>query len=175
MALYKICQLFLFRTDRSKFLTPFYVPIINKLPPPNHISSQVHLFQTSLVWRQHVLPKRPFRVVIRHGVRTRKSVLMEGSLVSGFTNSCIRSLRNSKVCHHQFRTFPLVLMILFIVAVFMLTLICEFCIIILSICLFRSSLFWDITPVRLVVTGVKQSDFFTLEGGTNRLSRNVGN
>ena len=129
---------------------PFHVPIMNMLPSPSHISSHLNLFQASRVWRQHVHPKRPFRVVIRHFVRTRKSVLMEGNVISGLTNSCKRSLRNSKICHHHFRILPLVLMIFFIVEDFVLTLICEFGIIIL--CLFRFSVFWDIMQRRLVVS-----------------------
>jgi len=77
-----------FRRCRSTYLHPFSVPIINMLPPPNHISSHLNLFQASWVWGQHIPPKHPFRIVIRHFVRTRKSVLLEGNLVSGLTNSC---------------------------------------------------------------------------------------
>jgi hypothetical protein len=118
-------------------LHPVSVPLINMLPLPNNISSYLNLFQASWVWRRHVLPKRPFRVVIRHcvRVRTKKSVLMEGKRVSGLASSCIRYLRNWKFCHHHFRILPPILMILFIVAAFM-TLICEFGLIVLSICLF---------------------------------------
>jgi len=146
---------FTFRRCRSTFLHPFYVPIINMLPPSNHISSHLNLFQASWVWGQHIPPKHPFRIVIRHYVKTRKSVLMEGNFVSGLTNSRKKSLRKSKVCHHHFRILPLVLMILFIVEAFMLTFIYEFGVIIL--CLFGYSLFCDITRRRLVVSYRRQA------------------